>query len=253
MKKEAFCDLLGDMDDRYIIEARKENKKRRFQTKRWSMIAACLCLVMGTFILIEKQVEFDAPTIGGETPPIQSAPLENEETVFPVPKSELIVNQVKDYFTLCIDMDVEITDYFDLDETAYTSSMERFAETVGVSYEELTEKVPSIYRIEQFYSIDVPSLEEPTLYVPHDYVFEWQTETGGRLRLAICANEEPLRDYFVQCDTPKISNVNGVDMIIHGFENSFMMQFSYGNINCDIDTSGISLPELEEFLTVLLG
>ena len=43
--------------------------------------------------------------------------------------------------------------------------------------------------------------------MPHDYVLELQAENGGEVQIAVCGEEEPLRDYFFACDSPKTSEI----------------------------------------------
>ena len=46
MKREEFCEVLGDINENYVKEAGanpKAEKRRRF---KWKVIAACLCLLL---------------------------------------------------------------------------------------------------------------------------------------------------------------------------------------------------------------
>ena len=44
MKKEEFCDILGQIDDRYIQEAEESRRAGHPGWYRWGSLAACLCL-----------------------------------------------------------------------------------------------------------------------------------------------------------------------------------------------------------------
>ena len=70
--------------------------------------------------------------------------------------------------------------------------------------------------------------------------------------LLICSTEEPLRDCFIVCDTPKQSEINGLSTVIYGYQGTFMVQFSYENINYDIETSNITIEELEDLLVGII-
>ncbi len=50
------------------------------------------------------------------------------------------------------------------------------------------------------------------------------------------------------CDNPKQSEINDVSVVIYGYQDSFMVQFSHENVNYDIETSNITLEELEDLL-----
>ena len=43
MKKEDFCDVMGEIREDFILEAREKVKVRHW--RRWGVLAACLCLV----------------------------------------------------------------------------------------------------------------------------------------------------------------------------------------------------------------
>ena len=106
-------------------------------------------------------------------------------------------------------------------------------------------------QLSSFYSVDVPSSSERADYVPHDYVFEFLAKNGGTVKIAICAFEEPLRDYFFACDHPEASEINGITAVIYGIQNSFNAQFSYEDVNYDIETENIKLDELKNLLVCI--
>ena len=51
------------------------------------------------------------------------------------------------------------------------------------------------------------------------------------------------------CDNPEQSEINGISVVVYGYRNSFMVQFSYKNVNYDIETNGITPEELHALLT----
>ena len=53
MKKETFCEILGDIDERYVKEARADRKVRKTVWVKWGAVAACLAAVavLGTVLL----------------------------------------------------------------------------------------------------------------------------------------------------------------------------------------------------------
>ena len=46
MKKEAFCQVLGDINENYVKEARADRKAKKPGWMKWGAVAACLCLVV---------------------------------------------------------------------------------------------------------------------------------------------------------------------------------------------------------------
>lgn len=46
MKKEEFCEILGDINEIYVEEARAVRKAKKPGWIRWGAMAACLCLIV---------------------------------------------------------------------------------------------------------------------------------------------------------------------------------------------------------------
>ena len=52
MKKEEMYDVIGKIDDKYIIDARSNITKKKNSWIKWGAMAACLCLAfVGAFML----------------------------------------------------------------------------------------------------------------------------------------------------------------------------------------------------------
>lgn len=161
-----------------------------------------------------------------------------------------VVNQVDSIATA--DIDAQLSYYNSLSAIELESVHKNFGSAIGMSYETFTAKIPVTFVSKSFHSVDVPADATRAEYIPHDYVFEYQTENNGEATIGICSVEEPLRDCYIMCDNPEQSEINGVAVIIYGYEDCFMVQFSYENVNYDIETSNITLEELEDLLTSIM-
>lgn len=232
MTNEKLYEVLGDIHEKHVKEARECHKTKKPVWLKWGAMAACLCLlILGTFVV---------QRIG--TP----------GTIIEHPKeSKLVVNEVD--HTTNLDMDVQISYYHELSSTEWETVMDAFERSIGFSYEEFMKKLPAAYHNTAFYSIDTPIVPKSTEYIPHDYVFEFLTENGGNVEIAICTTEEPLRDCFFVCDDPKESEINGTTAVIYGVRDSFMVQFACAGVNYDIETHSIPLEELENLLTCMIN
>ncbi len=254
MKKERILNAVGKISDDLIEDAAVVAKKESSAVirRRWVALAACLCLVMiGAFA---------APALKGDHGGVTPQPGINHETNDALqendnnttqPANLLVVNEV-DNITIA-DMDVQFSHYGSLSETENEVVLKQFETAMGLRYNAFTAKIPDTYVIKSFYSVDVPSDAARTEYVPHDYVFEYQTEDGGSARIAMCSAEKPLRDLFIMSDNPKLSEINGVSVAIYGYQGTFMVQFSHENINYDMETSNIKLEELEELIDCMVA
>ncbi len=233
MTNEKLYEVLGDINEKYVKEAKEYRKAKKPIWFKWGAMAACLCFaVFGIFVI---QHLGTAPSTTIEQPG----------------NSNLVVNEVDNVMQL--DMDVQLSYYTDISADEWETVMEAFEQAIGMSYEEFTKKLPASYQRTAFYSIDVPTAPKSGDYIPHDYVFEFLTENDGEVKIAICADEEPLRDCFFLCENPKESKINGTTALIYSVQDSFMVQFSYDTVNYDIDMRNITLEEVENLLTCIIS
>lgn len=234
MKKEQLYEVLGDINENYVNDAHMTAKKSAYPIwLKWVAMAACLCLVVsGAFVL---------PRLQGDS--VEPNPQPNNKNV-------LLVNTVDGLAGA--DMDVQFTYYPDPSEDKSDDVLIQFKNVAGLNYNNFVAKIPDVFVKERFYSVDVPS-DAAVAYIPHDFVFDYQTNNGGEITIAICAKEEPLRDLFVICDNPKQSEINGIPVVILGYQDSFLVQFSWQSVNYDIETRSITLGELEQLLVCLIS
>ena len=247
MRKEEFCEVIGDINEDYVRGARECRKAKKPVWIKWGAMAACLCLVVvGAFVV---------PTLQGEHGVVDPQPsvTPGPSIVEPGKTNLLVVNEVEN--AMSTDIDVQLTHYNKLPYDVWMSVLEDFHKLIGITYEEFTEKIPNIFECCNFYSLSTRGYKDANLeneYRLHDYVFEYQTESGGEAKIAICSAEEPLRDYFIKCDNPKQSEINGISVVIYGYQGTFMVEFSHENINYDIETSNITIEELEDLLVGII-
>lgn len=61
MKKEEFCEVLGDMNENYVKEAGAVRKARKPGWMKWGAMAACLCLLVAGGVLFTRNRGNAAP------------------------------------------------------------------------------------------------------------------------------------------------------------------------------------------------
>lgn len=253
MKKEQLYEALGEINENYINDANQTVKKKtRAVWVKWVAMAACLCLVVsGAFVLPRLQRDSVEPNPQLSTNPNigTEQPNNDEITTQPNNKNVLLVNTVDG--VAGADMDVQFTYYPDPSEDKSDDVLIQFENVAGLNYNNFVAKIPDVFVKERFYSVDVPA--NAAAYIPHDFVFDYLTNNGGEITIAICAKEEPLRDLFVICDNPKRSEINGIPVVILGYQDSFLVQFSWQSVNYDIETRSITLEELEQLLVCIIS
>ena len=149
------------------------------------------------------------------------------------------------------DMDVQISDYTGLDAKEFQIVQGDFENEVKLDYESAIDRIPEVFLFEAFYSVDIPTDDSRTEYVPHDYVFEYRT-ANGTVIIALCAKDKPLKDCIVTCNSSKQSKINDVDVMIYTYEDSYFVCFTLGEVNYNITTSNVSVEELESLLKAII-
>ena len=48
MRKEEFAEIFGDINEKYIMDAKRKDKGKKPMGIKWGIIAACLCIIMIT-------------------------------------------------------------------------------------------------------------------------------------------------------------------------------------------------------------
>lgn len=152
---------------------------------------------------------------------------------------------------MSLDMDAEFNYYNELPGQAWNAVLDDFDDAIGMSYETFTAKISDAWELEKFYSLSTRGNSDSE-YKLHDYAFEYQTENGGKVSIALCSYETPLRDWFIDDDTAELSSINDMQLVVYGYDNIFVAQFSYQNVNYDITTDGVTLEELENLLMNVL-
>lgn len=237
---DEMVNSLLERREQYV--AGQKRKRKMLARTVTSMCCVCLVALLG-FGMRQSELFRNNDTKIEQTQEYQSIQqTEGDENLFVVNKADSIMDT---------DMDVQINSFNKIPYYVWVSILEDFHEFVGITYEEFTDKIPDNFECFHFYSLSIPGYKDADLkdeYHLHDYVFEYRTENGGEAIIAICSSAEPLRDYFIRCNNPKQSEINGVPVMIYGYQDTFVVQFAHEKINYDIETSNITLEELENLL-----
>lgn len=251
MTAQYLSETLNLLSDDLLLEAdraREVSVKKRPTLRRWAGLAACLCLLaVGAAALLPRL----SPAVPG---PSTDDPISSPGTTAPEAEVKLRINKLSGMGVA--DMDLKVEHYDKLPYDVWQMVLAEFHENTGIPYEDFTARFPEGWQRTNFsshmirsYKDGVRSEEYDTL---HDYVFTLENGDGGSATVAICSYEMPLRDCFFISENPKESTVNGTTLVIHGDSNLYMTSFSHGELYYDIELSGVSKSELEEFLVALI-
>lgn len=240
-------EMVASLLERRERYAAAQRKKRRALLGA-GIGAGCLVILIGVAFW-QGGSPPNAPDISlnGTTAPTETVthPVPSELQTEPPSEAHLVVNLIEAPPSGIpkIDMDVQFT----RDAPSVAAAFETM---FGISYETFSAKLPAGYTCTAFYSIDTPDGQGG--YRPHDYRLILETADGGRAEIALSAIEAPLRDYMILCESPDVSEIGGVSLVILGTQDMLMVQFSHENINYDIETSALSIEALETLLRALI-
>ena len=169
--------------------------------------------------------------------------------------AELVVNQL-DAAPFMVDVDVKLTHYDKIPYDAWKLIEEDFYIFANISYDDFVTRIPEKFRMNMnFYSLATKGYKDSGQddeYRLHDYVFDCQSDEGVKVTIALCNFEAPIRDSFIHDENPEVSSVNGTPVTIYGYDNMYMVNFSYEGVNYDIETRDIELNQLQELLTNIM-
>lgn len=250
MKSEHILDALGQVKEEYIAEAAPTKNAGRTHL-RVSRIAAAVCaiLVLAAAILLYPHI-IRNPNPSSEPGALQSGSNDAEHSS----KPRIVVNQLDGLTTA--DMDVQFSYYDGLSADVWESVCEDFRQFTGIRYEDFASVLTNYGTVNHFYSMagrTDSAIDSADAYQLHDYIFDCQTQDGGNITVAICPFEEPLRDCFIITDNPEQSEIDGVSLVIYGYNNYYLVRFSTQNLYYDIETTDVSLDELQSLLTDLIA
>ena len=258
MNNDQILDAIGTINDEAIADARAYQRPRSRRLVKWSGTAACLAVVLFTAFSVLPHYLYQQ----GTTPPddfnngIADSP---DKNTYPSPNGSnvaLVVNQL-DAPPIMVDADVELTHYDKIPYDVWKLVEEDFYTFANISYDNFVALIPEEYRMNMaFYSLATKSYkdsQQDDAYKLHEYVFDCQSDDGGQVMIALCNFEAPIRDCFICDENPEVSNVNGTPVTIYGYDNMYMVSFSYEGVNYDIETKDMGLDQLQALLTNIVS
>lgn len=231
MKKETFFEAFGDIDERYVKEAR--DAQRPWKKRRLWVLAACLALVLIGMPLVHR----------GITQAREDIIIINEPTVLAMAD-------------------------FKLDRETYTDELLEtgkaiFERELGVSLDELTKALPEGWRVEllkAFFIAAAPDGSHSRL-LDH-FALDVDTPDGSSVRISIGGGRNMLiNPFLMKDDDDKESRIDGTSVMIyeHGtvkdfaMENEYIATFEQDGVCYDIRMHADSVEELTELLSALIG
>lgn len=162
----------------------------------------------------------------------------NEITEIDGIKAEIKINKLNDMAMSSLDADIK------------TVEVEEIPEKFDILK---TIKTPEGFNSESIYAVYVrENIQTEEYNILNNYVIDYRTNESAEKSITISFSDtyEPLRDYFIDKENSKVSNINDIEFVIYNYEKMYITKFEYNGIKFDIETSGISE---EEFIDLLLS
>lgn len=231
MKKEIISEALNDISENYIAEAAEYRKKSIIKIAA-AVSAAVLALVVGVIIIAGR----------GNEPKMLSQS----------DSSYGICINTDDISMAMADMDIQI-EWYEI-ENISDEVKQSFEDRVGESPEEFFSRLPENFTVTKLWSYLARHDENGVRheeYRPYDYRMEIKSPAGGRIRLAVCCKDNPLRDCIIVCDNARPSYINDTELYIYKFGESYFTCFESGGKYYDIEGESISEEELVKLISSL--
>lgn len=85
----------------------------------------------------------------------------------------------------------------------------------------------------------------------NNYVISSNKEDKS-IMIAFSKDNEPLRDYFFDDKGDKYTTINGENIKIYSYKNSYIAVFSYNGVNFDIETSNADINDFKIILELII-
>lgn len=238
-----ILDLLNDVDDKYIIEAAQDNKKKKPVFYKGLAAAACFCFIItGSFLAINYFQPDSFPNN-----PSLSASTENSS----IHTNKLIINELSSppsevdiktkYETAAAKIPYDVW-------KAVVAAFESFS---GKDLESFNAMVPPQFKHCGFFPASLRGYKDghlEDLWKYYDYVFSYVTETGGEAYIALSSEDLSSRLFTITDNHPDLTEINGIQFTVFSYESSFYVSFYHNHVNYDIKTTDVSSEDLYELL-----
>lgn len=151
-------------------------------------------------------------------------------------EGELYINEAET--VNIVDNDVSISRVVEFDQ---------FKENMGINLTSFVGKIPSEFSLTDFYSLGFPD-ESSDGYNFHDYVFEFDSESGKSLKLSVSPFGTPAYDTVIESDSPVHCTLNGATVTGYKLNESIYAFIHHGSLDYIVDANGFTEDEFEALI-----
>lgn len=220
--------------DEILLKNERKDEKHMNKSLKYVIAATCILLVTVCGILFMNQNK--------ELKPI----IEEEDSI-------IYINQIDSQELSNLDADLEMIEQ---DITVKGGRFEPIDELEDYSfYKDL--EISDDYNAFVIYAIYVRADRTSKKYdILNNYVISYKVKDKEKdfknIEIAFSKEYEPLRDYFFTSENDKKSTINGLELEIYQYGNSYMTKFKSNGINFDIETHNVNDKEFVALLKSII-
>ena len=214
-----------------IKKIEKEGKmKKENNLLKWSLVPICLIVIISGIIFLNYKKD-------------NNNSLENKTYINKENNTILNINDLSKVGMTTLDTDVKTVSGVNIP----------YPFKVNENQNEEWFIIPSDLTQTKQYIVYVKKDKDSKEYdVVANYIMLITDGNERSIEVKYAKEQEPLRDYYFSEEDSKITTINGIDLKIYKYENSFYTTFSYNGYYFDIETSNITTQELSDYLVSIL-
>ncbi len=229
MTNKDLLKAIGDIDDKYLVEKNEIEETNRIVSNKMVSIMKSLKLkyILAPVCILMIAIISYAGFIGLNR---SIAPAEI--------RTDIRINKIKNLTAASLDADVKIIEIDDLQKEL------DFIKNI---------KIPGNMKLDSSYTIYTrENFQNSGDYnVLHDYVLSYRESHLRNIKIRFSTLGAPLRDCYIESEE-KISKLQGVDLIIGQYKDTYIVTFNYKGMYFNIETNNVTEDELIELLKSII-
>ena len=208
-----------------ILSKEKEKHMNLKTIFKWSAVPICLVAIIGVILLYSTNNRNLKPNIYRPN-------IVNKDNI------DMFINDISNTSNTKIDADIKVVDGVNVPYYEWMKFLGDLKTPVDFDENGLFVVYTNKDKNDDSYS-----------YL-NNYVYNCYGKENRSIKISFSKENKPIRDYYFEEIEGKTSKINNVDLKVLKYNKSYFTEFTYKEINFDIETSNITE---EEFIDLLLS
>ncbi len=232
IKKEVF-DFDQELDQnlmkKQILEKYERNNQKRLKYFKWSLLPICLIVIIIGIIFLNYKNDNNL--------------LENKTYIDQENNITLNINDLSKMDIPSLDADMQIISGINIP----------YPFKVNDNQDEQWFIIPSDLTQTKHYIVYTKNDKNSNEYdTVANYIMLITDGHERNIEVKYAKDQDPIRDYYFREENSRITTINGINLKIYKYGNSFYTIFSYNGYNFDIETSNITEQEFSNYIVSIL-